>query len=349
MKNQFLKFVPATLVAIAIALLFIPKTVSYLDVEKFFADTDPYYQRAASALFKRSGAKVEDYYYPGVHIGKLWKKIGVGAHLASKEAWHAPLRDAYLFGCSYAAYTDCVLPYPVVREYAFGDYRALRVSSDSLRFPDYQYLLFKSRSDAWVYFGHIDVFDNNKADPSFKLMDNGLASVVSVAGSGEGYLTKFVQIYRLDGASVRLLLALPSEARRAGIGLLDFDVKASVVDGQEGLTADYTITFAAGNPDRKGVKALPLFTLDRRVVFKARDGQMVYDPAHSNITPAEMTKIVAGSYARIYRIFRSEFDKLERSEGVKKEWFARFLSVVRDEGLPLEPGFSAPRSGSHQP
>ena len=189
MKNRFLKFVPTILILIAIALLFVPKTISYLDVEKFFSDTDAYYQRAEKNLFSKENIRREDYYYSGVHIGRLWKKLGVGQTFHIKEVHRMPLRDEYLFGCGYANYGACILPYPEIKEYELGEYRALRVSSSSLRFPDYQYLLFKDHRGTWAYFGHIDVFDNKKDEPVFKLLDNGLASVVSLAGAGEGYGT----------------------------------------------------------------------------------------------------------------------------------------------------------------
>jgi len=349
MKNEFLKFVPFVLIMIAIVLLFIPKTVGYTDVEKFFSDTDAYYQRAEKGFFRKDTAKREDYYYPGVHIGKLWKKLGIGGSFNLKEAHRTPLRDEYLFGCGYGSYSSCVLPYPVVKEYQLGEYRAFRVSSSSQRFPDYQYLLFKDRGSSWTYFGHIDVFDNKKGEPVFKLLDNGLASVVSLAGMGEGYSTKFIQAYRLDGSYPKLLLTVPNEASRKGIGLLDFEV-ASDFDYADGvLVATYRITFSAEQSSHTyGAKAMPLFTAVRSLAFRWDGKELVFDGSRSNMDPGEVVRIVSGNYARIYTMFRTEFDKLAKADGVKKQWFNDFLSVVRDEGLPVamfDP-VSAPASGS---
>ncbi len=336
MKNEFLKFVPSVLILIAIGLLFIPKTVSYLDVEKFFADTDAYYQRADKSLFKKADVRREDYYYSGVHIGKLWKKLGVGRGLFGKDVKHLALRDEYLFGCGYSNYASCILPFPAVNEYELGDYKALRVSSSSLRFPDYQYLIFKDMGNAWTYFGHIDVFDNKKGEPVFKMLDNGLASVVSLAGMGDGYSTKFMQVYRLDGKMVKLLLAVPSEAYRKGLGLLDFDLTGDFQYADGFLTGNYRITFYAeqlvnGKPD----KALPLFTATRQLSLNWDRDSLIFDAGHSDITPTELARVVSGSYARVYMMFRAEFDKLEKAEGIKKEWFESFLSVVREQGVVL--------------
>jgi hypothetical protein len=336
MKNQFLKFVPSVLIIIAIALLFIPKTVTYIDVEKFFSDTDAYYQRAEKGLFKKEDAKREDYYYSGVHIGKLWKKLGIGRSFGLKDARKSPLRDEYLFGCGYGNYSGCILPYPVVKDYELGEYRALRVSSSSLRFPDYQYLLFKDHRGSWSYFGHIDVFDNKKSEPVFRLLDNGLASVVSLAGMGDGYSTKFIQAYRLDGTSPKLLLTIPNEADRKGLGLLDFDITSSFDYANGILVGNYRITFSA-EQTVKGLaaKSLPLFTAVRTLTFNWNGKELVLDASRSNIDPADVVKIVSGSYARVYTIFKTDFDKLAKADGVKKQWFSDFLSVVRDEGLPV--------------
>jgi hypothetical protein len=335
MKNKFLKFVPSLLIIIAIALLFIPKTINYIDVEKFFSDTDAYYQHAEKGFFKKDEAKREDYYYSGVHIGKLWKKLGIGRSFNMKEAHHSPLRDEYLFGCGYGNYSGCILPYPVVKEYELGEYRALRVSSSSLRFPDYQYLLFKDHRGSWMYFGHIDVFDNKKGEPVFKLLDNGLASVVSLAGMGDGYSTKFIQVYRLDGTWPRLLLTIPNEASRKGLGLLDFDVTSDFNYADGVLTSTYRITFSAEQMIKGEVKALPLFTAVRYLTFHWDGKELIFDAERSNIDPSQVTRIVSGSYARVYSLFRTDFDKLAKAEGVKKQWFSDFLSVVRDEGLPV--------------
>lgn len=337
MKNGFLKFVPSVLIAIAVALLFIPKTVTYIDVEKFFSDTDAYYQRAEKSFFKKDEAKREDYYYSGVHIGKLWKKLGIGKSLNLKDmADRGPLRDEYLFGCGYGNYSGCVLPYPVIMDYELGEYRALRVSSSSRRFPDYQYLLFKDHQGVWSYFGHIDVFDNKKGEPVFRLLDNGLASVVSLAGMGDGYITKFIQAYRLDGMSPKLLLTIPNEASRKGLGLLDFDL-ASDFDYANGvMTGTYRITFFAEQAVKGAAsKALPLFTAVRELVFHWDGQELVFDASRSSMAPAEVARIISGSYARVYTMFRQDFDKLAKADGVKKQWFSDFLSVVREEGLPV--------------
>jgi hypothetical protein len=332
MKNQFLKFVPSVLIVIAIALLFIPKTVNYIDVEKFFSDTDAYYQRAEKSLFKKDVERREDYYYSGVHIGKLWKKLGLGGSFALKDAHISPLRDEYLFGCGYANYSACILPYPVIKEYELGEYRALRVSSSSVRFPDYQYLLFKDHRSSWTYFGHIDVFDNKKDEPVFKLLDNGLASVVSLAGMGDGYSTKFIQAYRLDGVSPKLLLTVPNEAHRKGLGLLGFEVTSDFNYADGFLTAHYRIAFSA---EQEGAGSLPLFTAVRYLTFHWDGQELVFDASRSNADPSDVTRIVAGNYARVYTIFRTDFDKLAKADGVKKAWFRDFLSIVRDEGLPV--------------
>ncbi len=336
MKNQFLKFVPGVLIVTAIALLFIPKTVNYIDVEKFFSDTDAYYQRAEKNLFKKDTEKREDYYYSGVHIGKLWKKLGLGGSFTIKDSYASPLRDEYLFGCGYANYSGCILPYPVIKEYELGQYKALRVSSSSLRYPDYQYLLFKDHQDSWMYFGHIDVFDNKKDEPVFKLMDNGLASVVSLAGAGDGYTTKFIQAYRLDGDAPKLVLTIPNEAHRTGLGLLDFEITSNYNYANGILTADYRITFSAEQlGDGYAVKSLPLFTALRYLKFNWNGKDLVLDTAASNIDPTEISKIVSGSYARVYTMFRTDFDKLAKADGIKKEWFSKFLSVVREEGVAV--------------
>ncbi len=350
MKNEFLKFVPFVLILVAIVLLFIPKTIAYTDVEKFFSDTDAYYQRAEKGFLKKEAAKREDYYYPGVHIGKLWKKLGIGSSFNVKDAYRSPLRDEYLFGCGYAGYSSCVLPYPVVKEYELGEYRALRVSSSSQLFPDYQYLFFKAHRDAWTYFGHVDVFDNKKGEPVFKLLDNGLASVVSLAGMGDGYSTKFIQAYRLDGTSPKLLLTVPNEASRKGLGLLDFEVTSDFDYADGILVATYRVTFLAEQSSRGyAAKAMPLFTAVRSLTFHWNGKDLVFDAARSNIDPGEVVRIVSGSYARIYTMFRADFDKLAKADGVKKQWFSDFLSVVRDEGLPVtmpEVAVSAPASRS---
>jgi hypothetical protein len=336
MKNDFLKFVPSILIIIAVALLFIPKTVTYIDVEKFFSDTDAYYQRAEKSFFKKDEIRREDYYYSGVHIGKLWKKLGIGGSFNVKDTHRSPLRDEYLFGCGYTNYSGCILPYPVVKEYELGEYRALRVSSSSQRFPDYQYLLFKDHRDSWAYFGHIDVFDNKKGEPVFKLLDNGLASVVSLAGIGDGYSTKFIQAYRLDGTSPKLLLTVPNEASRKGLGLLDFEVTSSFDYAQGVLVGNFRITFSAEQTIKgRGSKSMPLFTVARSIVFHWDGKELVFDAARSNIDPAELARIVSGSYARVYAMFRADFDKLAKADGVKKQWYGDFLSVVRDEGLPV--------------
>jgi hypothetical protein len=333
MRNQFLKFVPSVLIVLAVALLFIPKTLTYLSVEKFFADTDAHYQSVDKNIFKVPDLRHEDYYYPGVDIGKLWKKMGVGKTLLLKDAHRIALRDEYLFGCSYAAYSSCILPYPVVKEYELGDFKALRVSSQSMRFPDYQYLLFKDVRGTWGYFGHIDVFDNKKSEPVFKLLDNGLASVVSLAGSGDGYSTKFMQVYSLNGSVPKLLMAAPSEAVRQGLGLLDFDVIASFDYADQVLVGNYKISFLAEQPMKFGqARSLPLFTVARHMTLKWDGQSLSYDPAGSDITPTEIARIVSGSYARIYMMFKTDFDKLQKAEGVKKEWFMKFMDVVKDEG-----------------
>ncbi len=335
MKNGFLKFVPSILIIVAIALLFIPKTVTYIDVEKFFSDTDAYYQRAEKSLFKKDSARREDYYYSGIHIGKLWKKLGIGSTFKVTDTAHrSPLRDEYLFGCGYANYSTCILPYPAVKEYELGEYRALRISSSSLRFPDYQYLLFKDHQGVWSYFGHIDVFDNKKDEPVFKLLDNGLASVVSLAGMGDGYSTKFIQAYRLDGVLPKLLLTVPNEAMRKGLGLLDFEMKSNFEYANGVLVGTYHITFSA-EQSRGAVKELPLFTAVRYFTFSWDGKELVFDPLRSNIDPTEVVKVVSGNYARVYTMFRTDFDKLAKADGVKKQWFGDFLSVVRDEGLPV--------------
>ena len=337
MKNEFLKFVPSVLILVAVALLFIPKTVGYIDVEKFFSDTDAYYQRAENGLFKKDGGKREDYYYPGVHIGKLWKKLGIGTSFTKKDAYRgSPLRDEFLFGCGYANYSGCILPYPVVKEYELGEYRALRISSSSLRFPDYQYLLFKDHRNAWTYFGHIDVFDNKKTEPVFKLLDNGLASVVSLAGNGDGYSTKFIQAYRLDGALPRLLLTIPNDASRKGLGLLDFDITSNFDYANGVLAATYHVTFSAElKTNGLAPKSMPLFTVIRYLTFQWDGKDLVFDPTRSSIDPSDVTRIVSGSYARVYMMFRTDFDKLAKADGIKKQWFNDFLSVVREEGVVI--------------
>ncbi len=349
MRNQFLKFVPSVLIVIALALLFIPKTVSFLDVEKFFASTDAYFQPAQKALFNSAASNREDYYYPGVRIGKLWKKLDIGAGFSGRERHHIALRDEYLFGCGFVNYSSCILPYPVVKEYELGEYRALQVSSSSQRFPDYQYLLFKYEPKTWSYFGRIDVFDNKKGEPVFKLLDNGFASVVSLAGMGDGYSTRFMQVYHFDGKSVNLVLAVPNEASRRGLGLLDFDVTGTFDYANGVLTGTYKVTFGAqelvnGRPAR----SLPLFTANRHLTLFWNGTALVFDPDRSDITPADLTRIVTGSYARVYAMFRSDFDKLQKAEGVKKEWFAEFLSVVKEEGGSVSEVVSAPPSGSQR-
>ena len=336
MKNEFLKFVPFGLIMIAIVLLFIPKTILYTDVEKFFSDTDAYYQRAEKGLFKKDTSRREDYYYPGVHIGKLWKKLGIGGSLNVKDARRSPLRDEYLFGCGYGSYTSCVLPYPVIKEYQMGEYRAMRVSSSSQRFPDYQYLLFKDHRGAWTYFGHIDVFDNKKGEPIFRMLDNGLASVVSLAGMGDGYSTKFIQAYRLDGEYPKLLLTIPNEAYRKGLGLLDFEVTSNFDYADGILVGTYRVTFSAEQAAQgHASRAMPLFTAVRSLMFRWDGNELVFDASRSNMDPGEVVRIVSGSYARIYTMFRTDFDKLAKADGVKKQWFNDFLSVVRDEGMPV--------------
>ncbi len=349
MRNQFLKFVPSVLILAALALLFIPKAVSFLDVEKFFSSTDAHYQPADRDLFHKSLVHREDYYYPGVSIGKLWKKLDIGAAVAGREHHHFALRDEYLFGCGFANYSACILPYPVVKEYELGEYRALQVSSSSLRFPDYQYLLFKYEQKTWAYFGHIDVFDNKKGEPVFKLLDNGFASVVSLAGAGEGYSTRFMQVYHFDGKAVNLVLAVPIEASRKRLGLLDFDVTGAYDYANGVLTGTYKVTFGAqelinGLP----VRSLPLFAVSRRLTLFWNGAALVYDADRSDITPADLTWIVTGSYARVYKMFRSDFDKLQKAAGVKKEWFKEFLSVVKEEGGVAEGALSAPPSRSQR-
>ncbi len=333
MKNQFLKFVPAILVIVAVALLFIPKPVTYLSVEKFFADTDAYFQSAEKDILHKTKAVREDYYYPGVHIGKLWKKMGIGKTLIMKDTQHMSLRDQYLFGCSYAGHSACILPYPLVKEYELGDYRALRVSSQSIRFPDYQYLLFKDVGGLWGYFGHIDVFDNKKAEPVFKLLDNGLASVITLAGAGDGYSTKFIQIYSLVGKTTpKLLAAVPSQAWRQGLGLLDFDVTGSFDYVNGVLVGNYTISFLAEQVLKSGQRrSLPLFTVSRQITLQWDGQNLTYDPVRSDITPTDVLRIVSGSYARVYTMFKMDFDKLQKAEGVKKEWFSKFMEIVNEE------------------
>jgi hypothetical protein len=343
MKNDFLKFVPFVLIVIAIALLFVPKKISYLDAEKFFAATDAYYQRADKGFFTRSEGRREDYYYPGVHIGKLWKKMGLARTLAGKRAEYAALRDEYLFGCGLAEYTSCVLPYPVVKEYQLGDYRVMRVSSASVRFPDYQYLLFRDLKGAWAYFGHIDVFDNKAGEPMFQLLDNGLCSVVSLAGMGDGYSTKFIQVYRLDGTAPKLLTAVVSEASRKGLGLLDFEVTSAFEHSRQGLTGNYRITFMAERRgDGRPGDGQALFTVTRRVTFTLEGRELVYDAARSSITPTDLARITSGSYARVYAMFRDEFDKLSKADAFRKAWFAEFMTIVQEEGVPV----SGPLPGS---
>lgn len=347
MRNQFLKFVPSVLIIVAIALLFVPKIVSFLDVEKFFASTDAYFQPADKGLFKVNASPREDYYYPGVRIGKLWKKLDIGAGLAGKERHHVALRDEYLFGCGFSNYSACVLPYPVVKEFELGKYRALQVSSSSLRFPDYQYLLFKYEQKIWSYFGHIDVFDNKKGEPVFKLLDDGFASVISLAGMGDGYSTRFMQVYHFDGKSVNQVLAVPIEATRKGLGLLDFDVIGSFDYANGVLTGTYKITFGAqAAVDGQPLRSLPLFTANRRLTLFWNGAGLVFDPDRSDITPGDLTRVVTGNYARVYKMFRSDFDKLRKAEGVKKEWFAEFLSVVKEEGGEVAEGLSERLSGS---
>jgi hypothetical protein len=346
MRNQFLKFVPAVLVLIAFSLLFIPKTISYIYIEKFFADTDPYYQSKNGSAAHLSTGLREDYYYPGVQIGKLWKKLGIAKNLQGKDPRRVVLQEEYLFGCSYADHAGCVLPFPVTKEYQSGDYKALRVSSASPMYPDYQYLFFKNINGADVYFAHIDIFDNKKSEPDFKFLDNGLVSISSLAGMGDGYSTKFMQIYRLDGKVVKLLLAVPLEASRKGLGLLDFDVAGSFDYANNVLIANYRISFMAeASSVGKLVRQLPLFTVARQMMFKWNREELVLDPGHSDIMPNDITRIIAGSYGKIYTIFSQEFNKLFKADGIKKAWFAEFAGVVRDEGFEL----SAPVSKARRP
>ncbi|MFH0754319.1 MAG: hypothetical protein V2A70_07120 [Candidatus Omnitrophota bacterium] len=334
MRNKFLKFVPAVIVSIAIALLFIPKTLSYLSVEKFFADTDAYYEAGEKNVFNVAASRRRDYYFPGVHIGKLWKKMGIATGFNVKGAHAEVNRDEYLFACHYSAVGACILPYPVVKDYEFGDYRVLRVSSQSMRFPDYQYLVFKAEPGAWRYSGHIDVFDNKKEEPVFKFLDNGLVSVSALAGAGDGYSTKFTQFYMMDGKGVRLLMAMPFEATRQGLGLLDFDISGSFDYVKGVLVGNFKISFLAEQKQNAAYpRALPLLTIFRQLTFVWDGKDLLYDPMHSDISVMEMAQIVSGSYARVYAIFQADFDKLQKADGIKKEWFLQFMDVVKDEGF----------------
>ncbi|MBF0331071.1 MAG: hypothetical protein HQL17_03980 [Candidatus Omnitrophica bacterium] len=348
MRNKFLKFIPSILIVIALALLFIPKTVTYLSVEKFFADTDAYYQSADKNIFKQNEARRQDYYYPGVRIGKLWKKIGIGKTAVLKDAHAVALRDEYLFGCSFSDNSACILPYPVIQEYELGDYRVMRVSSQSLRFPDYQYLIFKGVSGSWGYVGHIDVFDNKKAEPVFRLMDKGLVSVISLAGSGNGYSTKFIQVYSVDENKTRLLMATPSEAFRRGLGLLDFDVTSSFDYVNGVLVGNYKISFLAEQVLHSGEKrSLPLFTISRYMTFQWDGQALTQDPTRSDINSKEVARIISGSYGHVYTMFKADFDKLQKADGIKKEWFEKFLDVVKEEGFSAEISVTLPKV--HQP
>jgi hypothetical protein len=142
------------------------------------------------------------------------------------------------------------------------------------------------------------------------------------------------------------LLATPSRAFRRGIGLLDFDVTADYDYAQGLLTGEYTIRFSATEPSMDASKVLlPLFTVKRTLALKWENGHLAYDNLNSDISPSDIARITSGSYARIYTLFRAEFDKLQKAEGVKWQWFKEFMAVVKDEGVAL----TAPLSGSPAP
>jgi hypothetical protein len=132
------------------------------------------------------------------------------------------------------------------------------------------------------------------------------------------------------------LFTAPNEASRKGLGLLNFEV-TSKFDYDDGiLVGTYHITFSAEEiAQGYALKAMPLFTAVRSLTFRWDGKELVFDGSRSNIDPNEVVRIVSGNYAHIYTMFRTDFDKLAKADGVKKQWFNDFLSVVRDEGLSV--------------
>ncbi|MBF0619646.1 MAG: hypothetical protein HQL19_05710 [Candidatus Omnitrophica bacterium] len=331
MKKFFSRVLPLLFIIVAVCFLFLPKSVSWLEVEKFFSDTDPYFVKSVS-----KGS--EDYYAPGVRIGKLWAKLGVKPKFVEAHSGGG-FKDAsgntYMFGCSAASPSNCVLTFPTMLEIDGGGFKALRVSTSGAVYSDYQYLLFRKDPMGWNYFAHIDVFDNKTGEPDFRFLPNGRILLKSLAGRGDGFVTQFIQVFEAERSGVKLLLAMPSDGERHGLGMLEYDFSSNVQQKGGQLALDYTLSFSGTVPGLKlrpgDEKKIPFFSLKKKMAFRDTPTGLLFVEEASDMSKEDVFRIIAGSYAAAYKMFRAEFDRLEQAGQIQREWLHQFMKVVSEE------------------
>ena len=209
--------------------------------------------------------------------------------------------------------------------------------------PDYQFLFFEKENNEWVYFDFLNTPGENYSEPEIIFLDRNFLYYKKHALSGTGVSYYLYSIYIISEKKLEHVFDCPANGRVDDWEMLfnrEFDSTINYLNHD--LNLNYKIKVTAASRFRYETSSetdqenLPLFEVNRKVIFNWDGRYFEIDKTASQLTLKGLDALFNGASEEYYKLFKPEFDNLKNGNPEQQRWYEEFMKETHSSANSTE-------------